>query len=190
MDQSIPADERRREATEDLLQRLLEQSRDHALILLDPGGRILDWLAGSEHMFGYAAAEVVGQSIELIFTPEDLAFGAARHELEVARSVGKGEDDRWLLRKDGTRIWVSGVLTALREGDEVIGYGKVLRDRTDLKTQVDTLEHRASALGASNERKRLFLSKLVHELRNPLSSMLGAVRLARASSSCACRCCP
>jgi PAS domain S-box-containing protein len=161
------------------LRRLLEQSRDHALILLDPGGRILDWLAGSEHMFGYTAAEMVGEPVERLFTPEDIARGAVLHEREVAKSVGKGEDDRWLVRKDGTRIWVTGVLTALRDGNQIVGFGKVLRDRTDLKTQIDTLEHRAAALAASSERKTLFLSKLVHELRNPLSSMLGAVRLAR-----------
>lgn len=180
MDPSTAAQERRFEATtEDLLQLLVEQSRDHALILVDPGGLILDWLAGSERMFGYTAEEMVGEPVERLFTPEDLALGAASHEREVARVVGKGEDDRWLVRKDGTRIWATGVLTALRKGNRIIGFGKVLRDRTDLKTQIDVLENRAGALGASNERKNLFLSKLVHELRNPLSSMLGAVRLAR-----------
>lgn len=179
MDRQSPVQERRAQATEDLLQRLVEQSRDHALILLDPGGRILEWLAGSERMFGYTAAEMVGQTMERLFTPEDLKFGAALHEREVAKSVGKGEDDRWLVRKDGTRIWVTGVLTALRDGERVIGFGKVLRDRTDLRTQIEALENRAAALAASNERRRLFLSKLAHELRNPLSPMLGAVRLAR-----------
>ena len=175
--------ERRPQATEDLLQRLVEQSRDHALILLDPEGCILDWLAGSERMFGYTAAEMVGEPVERLFTPEDLALGAAQHEREVARAVGKGEDDRWLARKDGTRIWATGVLSALREGERIIGFGKVLRDRTDLKTQIDALENRAARFAASNERKNLFLSKLVHELRNPLSSMLGAVRLARMEAS-------
>ena len=171
--------ERRRQATEDLLQRLVEQSRDHALILLDPEGGVLDWLAGAERMLGYTADEMIGGPVERLFTPEDLALGAAQHEREVARAVGKGEDDRWLVRKDGARIWVTGVLTALREGERVIGFGKVLRDRTDLKTQIDAIENRAAALAESGERKNLFLSKLVHELRNPLGSMLGAVRLAR-----------
>jgi PAS domain S-box-containing protein len=173
------ATQRRPAATDELLQRLLRQTRDHAVILLDPHGRIVDWLAGSEHMFGYTKAEMIDQPVERLFTPEDIARGTAVHEREVARSVGKGEDDRWLVRKDGTRIWVTGVLTALRDGDELVGYGKVLRDRTDLKTQIDTLEHRVHSLGASSERKTLFVSKLVHELRNPLSAMLGAVRLAR-----------
>jgi PAS domain S-box-containing protein len=179
MDRSAHAIKRRPEATDDLLQRLLGQSRDHALILLDPHGRIVDWLAGAEHMFGYTGDEMVGEPVERLFTPEDVAIGAATHEREVANAVGKGEDDRWLVRKDGTRIWVTGVLTALREGDRIVGYGKVLRDRTDVKTQIDALENRIASLGASNDRKSLFVSKLVHELRNPLSSMLGAVRLAR-----------
>jgi PAS domain S-box-containing protein len=179
MNPASPAQERRPQATEELLQLLVEQSRDHALILLDPEGCILDWLAGAERMFGYTPAEMVGEPIERIFTPEDLKLGAALHEREVARVVGKGEDDRWMLRKDGTRIWVTGVLTALREGGRVIGFGKVLRDRTDLKTQIDALENRVATLAASNERRSVFLSKLAHELRNPLSPMLGALRLAR-----------
>jgi PAS domain S-box-containing protein len=165
---------------DELLRLLLEQGKDHALLLLDPGGRVVGWLAGAEHILGYRAEEMVGQPAARLFTPEDVGRGLAEHELEVARKVGRAEDDRWQVRKDGTRIWASGVLLALRDAaGEVVGFGKVLRDRTDLRAQIQALENRAEALARADRRKDLFLGTLAHELRNPLAPLVNALQLIR-----------
>src|SRR6185436_14604772 len=120
----------------ELLRLLLTQGQDFALVLLDPTGRVTHWLMGAESVFGYTAAEAVGKEAGFLFTPEDTALGLERHEMAVADSVGKA----------GTRIWVTGVLTALRNpAGTVVGYGKVMRDRTDLRAQIDTLAKRAEA---------------------------------------------
>ena len=165
---------------EQLLNLLLEQSRDHAVILIDPQGIVVGWFAAAEHIFGYTRQEMVGRSSEVLFTPEDRERGIDVHELDVARANGRGEDDRWQLRKDGTRFWASGVVTPLRdEAGELVGFGKVLRDRTDLKAQLDAAENRAAALAAANERKNLFLGTVAHELRSPLSPLVSAMELIR-----------
>ena len=165
---------------DDLLRLLLDQARDHALILLDTDGGIVAWLAAAERSFGYPAAEVVGRSFSILFTPEDRARGLDRHELDVARSVGKGEDDRWQVRKDGTRFWATGVLTALKDpAGAVVGFGKVLRDRTDLKAQIEALEAQAEAHRRAAARKDEALAKVAHELRGPLTPLGGAAALIR-----------
>src|SRR5687768_10735785 len=143
---AVMADRPASPQADDLLRLMLDQARDHALILLDPDGVVVAWLASAERIFGYSAAEAVGRSFSVLFTPEDLARGLDRHEMEVARSVGKGEDDRWQVRQDGTRFWATGVLTALKDpAGRVVGFGKVLRDRTDVKAQIEALEAQAEA---------------------------------------------
>lgn len=166
--------------TEELLRLLLEQDKDHALLLLDAGGRIVGWLAGAEYIFGYRAEEMIGQPVTRLFTPEDVQRGLAEHELEVARKNGRAEDDRWQVRKDGNRIWASGAVIALRDfAGEVVGFGKILRDRTDVKGQIEALENRVEALENADQRKNLFLGTLAHELRNPLAPLVNALHLIR-----------
>jgi PAS domain S-box-containing protein len=157
----------------ELLELLTRQSRDHALILLDSQGRVTAWLAAAEHVFGWTAAEMLGQPLDRMFTPEDLARGLHTHELAVARGHGRAEDDRWQLRKDGTRIWAFGVLTGLRDASgELVGFGKVLRDRTDVKAQIE-------ALRQEGERVRVALTTVAHELRSPLAALANAAQILR-----------
>ena len=46
---------------------------------------------------------------------EDVRAGVPRKELEQALATGRGGDDRWHVRKDGTRCWASGVVTPLKD---------------------------------------------------------------------------
>ncbi|WP_020473638.1 sensor histidine kinase [Zavarzinella formosa] len=159
--------------TEQLLPLALEQSKDHALILIDPDGIIVDWLAGAEHIFGYGAAEMIGKPLETIFTPEDRERGVHVHEMTVAAADGRSEDDRWQVRKDGFRFWAGGVLTPLRDPTgTIVGFSKVLRDRTDVKAQIDALANSAG-------RHKAFIGTIAHELRNPLAPIANAVQIMR-----------
>ena len=111
-------------------------------------------------------------SIARIFTEEDRAKGLHVFELQVARTSVRSEDDRWHVRKDGSHIWVTGTVTAVRdEVGEVIGFVKIMRDRTDLRSQIETLENRLEAALQKHESIGLFLSTLGHEMRNPLSPL-------------------
>jgi PAS domain S-box-containing protein len=163
--------------TEQLLPLALDQSKDHALILIDTAGVIVGWLA--EHVLGYTADEVTGKPFDIIFTPEDRGRGVPAHEMTVAAADGRSEDDRWQLRKDGVRFWAGGVLTPLRDpSKEIIGFSKVLRDRTDVKAQID-------ALANSAQRLKAFLGTVAHELRNPLAPIANAVQLIRMTPAAA-----
>src|SRR3954468_17775857 len=110
-----PRDQRR------LLDILLADATEHSLLLLDTKGRITAWLAGSEILFGYSADEVLGQPFSMLFTPEDSAKGVPLGEIEIAARGAPAENDRWMLRKDGVRFWATGVLQALRDGEELVG---------------------------------------------------------------------
>lgn len=163
----------------DLLLRLLpEQHKDHALILLDEEGLIVAWLMGAEKMFGYQESEVLGLNFELLFTPEDRVRRIPQDEIEISSKYGRQENDRWLIRQDDLRIWVSGVLTCLRDHEgKIVGFSKLLRDRTDLKEHIELLRNRARALETENQQKTIMMGTLAHELRNPLGALSNATQL-------------
>ena len=153
----------------------LEQLQAHALITLDLEGTVVGWFAGAEKILGYAAEEIIGQNISVIFTPEDIEKGVPKLELEVAQASGESEDDRWQLRKDGGKIWASGAAAPLRDPNgQLVGYVKVLRNRTDNKSHLGTLERSLKHLEEANARRSSFIPMLAHELRNPLASLSNA----------------
>jgi PAS domain S-box-containing protein len=126
-------------------------------------------------MFGYSADEVVGKNISILFLPEDLEHGLSLWEQMSADVADESEDDRWQVRKDGVRIWVSGTLTALRdEQGELLGFAKIMRNRSDHKQQVEALERRVVACEQGQQRKNAFVATLAHELRSPLSALSNA----------------
>src|SRR3712207_1243358 len=57
-----------------------------------------------------------------------------------ARREGRAEDERWHVSKRGVRFYVSGVNTALRDGEgRLVGYVKIARDLTSRKELEDAL---------------------------------------------------
>ena len=161
-----------------LLSLLAQQSKEHALVLLDANARVLWWSPGAGYIFDRSSSEMVGQSLAVLFTPEDVERGIPDQEIELALNFGKAEDDRWQMRRDGSRFWATGILMALRDRNQnLLGFGKILRNRTDLREQLDALRNQVDALAATNRQKDNFLATLSHELRNPLASICTTVEL-------------
>ena len=165
---------------EELLTLVMAQSEEFAIILADPGGRILHWSYGAERVFGYSADAVRGKSLDVLFRPEDRAAGFPEHERDIALADRAAEDDRWMARADGSAFWASGSLFALRDaGGQPVALAKILRNRTNVKEQLETLRARVEALEAGARRKDEFLSTLSHELRGPLMPLATAAGIIR-----------
>jgi len=157
-----------------------EQSSDQASLLLAPDGTILWCSPTAARVFGYARDEMVGMRVHALFTTEDVQEGVPDYELEVAAKSSDMNNDRWLQRSDGSRFWATGSTTGLRDVDgELVGFGKTLRNRTDVKEQLEMLRNRLEALTQVDRHKDIFLSTLSHELRNPLAPLANALELIR-----------
>jgi PAS domain S-box-containing protein len=163
------------------LRLVAECANDHAFMLLDRSGVIQWWSPASEIMFGYSDGEIVGRRVDELFVAEDRAAGIPEYERRVSTADGPAEDDRWMRRKDGSAFWASGIMVELRdEGGQSLGFGKILRNRTDLKEQIEALRNLAIELEAAGKRKDAFLGMLSHELRNPMAPITNALGIIRA----------
>jgi PAS domain S-box-containing protein len=117
---------------EDLYRKSIEEVKDYAIFMTDPGNLVVSWNLGAERILGYTEDEITGQSASLFFTPEDRARGEHERELATAAAEGRAEDERWHMRRDGTRFWASGVVTPVRGDDGgLLGFTKVMRDMTE-----------------------------------------------------------
>jgi PAS domain S-box-containing protein len=113
------------------LQQVIESAIDFAIVVTDLEGRVTDWNRGAQNIFGWRAEEMVGASVERVFTAEDRARGRPREEMRLATVHGRASDERWHLRRDDSRFWASGELMPLRDAQGTHrGYVKILRDRT------------------------------------------------------------
>jgi two-component system CheB/CheR fusion protein len=133
--------------SEERFRLLVESVRDYALFQMDPAGRITSWNSGAERLLGYSETEIMGQSVARLFTPEDAARGEVSRELETVRATGSAEEERWHVRKDGSRFFAGGVVTTVRdEAGGLRGFTKVMRDITARMKAEEQLKQQAQLL--------------------------------------------
>ena len=171
-----------------LLGGVLTESPDYAVLLLDGGGRIEGWTGAAPQMFGYEADEILGRDYAVIFVPEDVRLDLHHQEMALAATHRRSEDDRWHLRKDGSRFWGSGVLQAIGDLDGApLRYCKLVRDRSDVRTRTEALENEVERLQAELRRHKEFTIAVVHELRAPLAPISSATDVLEVASNDAAR---
>jgi PAS domain S-box-containing protein len=144
---------------------------DYALFQMDTQGRIATWNSGAQRVLGYAAEEIIGQASERIFVPEDVAAGVPESEIARAATLGRAVDERWHLRKDGTRFWCNGVMTVVRDdGGKIRGFAKVMRDETARRKADEQLK-------TSLKEKEALLKEIHHRVKNNLQVITSLLSL-------------
>lgn len=129
-----------KETDSDLLRLLVDSVIDYAIFILDVDGHVASWNRGAERIKGYKAEEIVGEHFSRFYPQEALDRRWPEHELKVATSEGRFEDEGWRLRKDGSRFWANVIITALRDQKgELRGFSKVTRDLTERKQAEEAL---------------------------------------------------
>jgi PAS domain S-box-containing protein len=145
---------------------IVNGATDTAIISTDQRGRVTSWNSGAARILGWSEAEMLGESLSRIFTQEDRREQLAREMADaVAHGRGGGEEG-WRIRKDGSRFWAAGELTPIRDkASRVVGFIKILRDRTaqrqaeeDIREErraLEVLNRAGSALAAETDLQRL-----------------------------------
>ena len=149
--------------SEERLRLIVENARDYAIFTIDLDARVTDWREGAEIVFGFSREEMIGRDGDILFTPEDRAAGEPEKERAIAAATGKAPNVRWHVCKDGQRVFIDGVCTALHDaGGRLIGYLKVGRNATERHT--------------AEQRQKLLLGELQHRVRNTLGVVRSIAR--------------
>jgi PAS domain S-box-containing protein len=177
--------------SEERFRLLVEGVRDYAIFMLDPTGRIISWNNGAQLIKGYTASEIIGRHFSTFYPLGDIRDGKPERELHIATTEGRYQEEGWRLRKDGSRFWANVLITAIFDAHgELRGFAKVTRDMTERKRaeeqreQLHEREHQLMherevrvQMEAATRMRDAFLTVLAHELRNPLTSLLGNAQL-------------
>jgi len=159
--------------SEERFRLVIEEVRDYGIFALDPDGIVTSWNLGAQRIKGWEAEEILGHHFSR-FYPEDTRGHLPARMLERARREGTAEDEGWRLRKDGSHFWANVVITALHdEHGELRGFAKVTRDMTERRRSEEALRVAREEAIAANLAKSEFLSRTSHELRTPMSAILG-----------------
>src|SRR5262245_29620698 len=150
---------RRLEALNDQAERLaaIVQYSDDAIISKDLTGVITSWNQGAERLFGYTAAEMVGQSVTTLIPP-----GHLDEEPQILARIRRGEHidhyETVRRRKNGDLIDISLSVSPLKNSDGVIiGASKIARDITDRKR--------------AQEYQRIIVNESKHRIKNTLATV-------------------
>jgi PAS domain S-box-containing protein len=152
-------------------------SSDDAIVSKTLDGIITSWNRAAERLFGYTAAEAVGQAIHIIIptdrrAEEEMVLGRIRagHIVDHFETVRR--------RKDGTLVEISLTVSPIRDSrGQVSGASKIARDITQRKRVERDRAAMFEEAQQANRAKDEFLAMLGHELRNPLGAISSAVRL-------------
>jgi PAS domain S-box-containing protein len=128
-------------STEERFRLIVENARDYAIFTADANRRIDGWHKGAELVFGWTAEEMIGELVDITFTPEDRAQRQPELEAETAAQHGVAPNVRWHVRKDGSRVFIHGTNTALRGPDGSLqGFLKIGQDVTERRAKDEALQ--------------------------------------------------
>ncbi len=170
--------------TTEFYSQIIDSLQDYSIFTLDEEFIINSWSSGSTKIFGYETDEIIGEHFDIIFTEEDIKLGIPKNEIETALKEGRATDNRWHICKDGSKFYAYGLVFPLTGKDgEMLGYVKILRDLTERKKSEDAIKKYVRDLEELNTHKESVLAILSHDLRSPLTGMIGAAKYLKSNFS-------
>lgn len=137
-----------------------------AVIPLDAEGRITGWNVGAERVYGWTAAEAIGQPSTVLY-PANAEIEPSRALAQV-RASGRFEAEGWRNRKDGTPFWVHAVIEPLQDG----GFLSITRDLSEPRRIQEALTAARDQASRAGQAQSRFLAAASHDLRQPVQALL------------------
>jgi len=161
--------ERKRAERAALLLSAIVDSSDDAIISKDLNGIITSWNKSAERIFGYTAAEAIGQPVAMLLIPAD----RQDEEPEILARLRRGERvehfETKRKRKDGTLLDISLTISPVRDPNgTIIGASKVARDISPQIRNQQELTQANVSLTRSNADLEQFAYSASHDLQEPL----------------------
>ena len=127
-----------------------EEMKDAAVYLLDDRGRHATWNKGVRRLLGYEKAEFLHLAAGDLYPAEERMI--AERDLAAAERDGRAAEERYLVRKDGSRFWASVSYASVRgRENRLVGFACTVRDLTGLKQVEDELRSHREALAVAHD---------------------------------------
>ena len=158
--------------TSELVRRVLDSAPD-AMIIIDSAGSIVFANRQVETLFGYPAASLTGQKVEVLL-PERFRARHIGHRSGYAdntrvRPMGTGLD-LFARRRDGSEFPVEISLSPAEDGGQTLAVAAI-RDITERREIQDALREAREEADRANQAKTRFLATASHDLRQPLQAL-------------------
>ena len=178
-----PAVDQLLRAQPDIFQAIWNSSSD-AMVLSDADGIVLAANPAYFRLYGFPVDAVIGQSFALIFPPEQRAWAAEQYQVAFASPAIIPAYESSIRRLDGAERMVESRIDFLTTDGRRVAMLSTIRDITERKqaeaerSRLLEAEQQARA-GAQRalQVRDLFLSIASHELKTPLTAVLGNVQL-------------
>ena len=166
------------------LRGVIESIHDYAIFTLDRDGRVTSWNEGARRIKGYSYDEIIGQPLEIFYTPEDVAAGKPRREMKTALRTGRSEDESWRVRRDGTLFWANEIMTPLQDADgRHLGFTKVTRDLSERRRAEEALRESEIKLRRSRDELEIRVEERTQSLLEITESLKQEIRERRAAET-------
>jgi two-component system, sensor histidine kinase and response regulator len=164
--------------SEERFRSMIENVKDHAIIMLDPEGRVLTWNKGAERLMGYRPDEILGKHYSCFFPIDVCDNGTPEQLLQAALAEGHCEDEGWRLHKDDSMFWANVVIATVRDkAGTLTGFAQVTGDLTRRRRIEEELRLAKEGADAANQAKSAFLANISHEIRTPMTGIIGVAGL-------------
>jgi PAS domain S-box-containing protein len=181
---------KRAERDQAILMSIVSSAED-AIVTKDLYGIVTSWNPGAERLFGYTPEEIIGHPVAKIIPPD-----RPDEEPQILERIWRGERimhyETKRMRKDGSLLDVSITVSPIKDSlGQIIGTSKITRDITEIKRskarehemfkrseeakrQADQARTQAEKANATKDE---FLAAISHELRTPITAILGWTRI-------------
>jgi PAS domain S-box-containing protein len=149
------------------------------IILIDAGGFIVEFNPAAERIYGYAADEVIGRTLQVLVPADDASYLTVIAECSAprdARASATVVRELAGVRKNGERFELELSVTPTPLDGQIM-FTAVVRDITNHKRAQQALINASEAADQANRAKSEFLANMSHEIRTPMNGVLGMTEL-------------
>jgi two-component system sensor histidine kinase/response regulator len=167
------------ESSEQRYQQIVETALD-AFVGMDASGKVTDWNAQAEKIFGWPRSEAIGKNLTELIIPEHRreAHKGTLQQLLVSGAIASPDErmETVAIHRSGREFPVEIAISIIRNGD-AHSFAAFIRDVTDRARREEEREAAKLAAESASRAKSEFLANMSHEIRTPLNGVMGMTDL-------------